>query len=100
MMFKYLITLAVFPLPFVIYGFSQRKWRKTLLKVGVAATAVGVMWDYLAVNVWKIWSFNPDAIIGVWFLGLPLEEWLFFPLVSIACATLALTFIRKHLNNK
>lgn len=32
-----------------------------------------------------IWSFNDDYLLGIRFLGLPLEEWLFFVTVPYAC---------------
>ncbi len=43
-----------------------------------------LVWDYLF-TVFKVWSFNPDYIIGIYFLGLPLEEILFFITVPFAC---------------
>jgi lycopene cyclase domain-containing protein len=28
------------------------------------------------------WSFNPEFVLGVTMFGLPLEEWMFFPVVA------------------
>jgi len=89
-MFEYLATLLVFTIPLVVYGFTQKQFRQVLIKVGIIATPIGVVWDYLAVHYLKLWSFNPDTLLGVWLLGLPLEEWLFCLLVSMAVSTLAL----------
>lgn len=43
-----------------------------------------LFWDYLF-TVYGVWSFNPDYILGVYFLDLPLEEILFFVTVPFAC---------------
>jgi len=43
-----------------------------------------LFWDYLF-TVYGVWSFNPDYIIGIYFLNLPLEEILFFVTVPFAC---------------
>ena len=43
-----------------------------------------LIWDYLF-TIYDVWSFNPDYIIGVYFLDLPLEEILFFITVPFAC---------------
>lgn len=32
-----------------------------------------------------IWHFNPDYTVGLYWLGLPLEEWLFFFIIPFAC---------------
>jgi lycopene cyclase domain-containing protein len=43
-----------------------------------------LFWDYLF-TIYGVWSFNPDYIIGIYFLNLPLEEILFFVTVPFAC---------------
>lgn len=43
-----------------------------------------LIWDYLF-TILDVWSFNPDYILGVYFLQLPLEEILFFITVPFAC---------------
>lgn len=43
-----------------------------------------LFWDYLF-TVYGVWSFNPDYIIGIYILNLPLEEILFFVTVPFAC---------------
>ncbi|MBM3402319.1 MAG: lycopene cyclase domain-containing protein [Bacteroidetes bacterium] len=45
---------------------------------------VFLFWDYLF-TVYGVWSFNPNYVIGVYFLNLPLEEILFFITVPFAC---------------
>ena len=76
----YLIWLAVFMyLPIAgLAGFGWRKlWqaRRALGWVTVGALIGGWAWDALSVR-WRVWFYDPANIAGVWFLGLPLEEWL------------------------
>lgn len=99
MRLAYLATIAVFTFPFVAYGLSRRRFRKTLLAVGAVGIVIGAVWDSIATNVLKLWSFNPDTIVGVYVLGLPLEEWFFYIFVSMAVATVALK-IRERLMEK
>jgi len=51
-----------------------------------------IIWDHFFTKE-GIWGFNPDYLVGVWLLGLPLEEWLFFITVPYACV-----FIYESLN--
>jgi lycopene cyclase domain-containing protein len=39
------------------------------------------IWDAVA-TARGHWSFNPDYVIGIFFLGMPVEEWLFFVVVG------------------
>jgi lycopene cyclase domain-containing protein len=48
--------------------------------MGIACVVFWV-WDVMA-TARGHWSFNPQFTLGVDFLGLPLEEWLFFVVVS------------------
>lgn len=97
---EYLLILVVFTFPLVFYGvFWRRDYRPIVCRVGVLGTVIGAVWDWIAVNVLMLWSFNSETIVGVWFLGLPLEEWLFFPLISMALATLTMK-IQKTFKSK
>ncbi|MES2386600.1 MAG: lycopene cyclase domain-containing protein [Bacteroidota bacterium] len=44
---------------------------------------------FIAADVWftrqGIWSFNPEYIIGIYWLDLPVEEWLFFACIPFSC---------------
>ena len=43
-----------------------------------------LFWDYLF-TIYGVWSFNPEYIIGIHILDLPIEEILFFITVPFAC---------------
>ncbi|MFD2162198.1 lycopene cyclase domain-containing protein [Paradesertivirga mongoliensis] len=43
-----------------------------------------LFWDYLF-TIYDVWSFNPEYVIGLYILNLPLEEILFFVTVPFAC---------------
>jgi len=90
MRFAYLATIVVFTFPFVAYGLSRKGFRKALLTVAVVGLVIGGVWDSIATHLLKLWSFNPDTIVGIWLLGLPLEEWFFFIFISMGAGTVAL----------
>lgn len=72
----------------VILSFDRRvkffrSWKFILPGLFITGL-IFLIWDYLF-TVYDVWSFNPDYIIGVYFLDLPLEEILFFITVPFAC---------------
>ena len=46
--------------------------------------ALFLVWDYIF-TLYDVWSFNPDYVVGLYLLNLPLEEILFFVTVPFAC---------------
>lgn len=99
MAFDYLIGLLLVPLPICIYGLIKLKvLRRLIIEVGITGCIIGGIWDNIAMNIQEIWFFNPDKILGIWIAGLPLEEWLFFFLVSMMVATIA--FLLHYFNQK
>ncbi|WP_111668772.1 lycopene cyclase domain-containing protein [Algoriphagus litoralis] len=44
---------------------------------------VFIVWDYWFTKI-GVWEFNPRYVLGLFYLGLPLEEWLFFLVVPFA----------------
>lgn len=60
-----------------------KSWKALWPAIAVAA-AVFLIWDVIFTEA-GVWGFNPDYLIGWYFLGLPLEEWLFFLTIPYAC---------------
>jgi len=50
----------------------------------LGTAAVFIAWDVLYTH-WGVWGFNPLHLTGHEWLGLPVEEWLFFICIPYAC---------------
>ena len=100
---KYLywgINLLSFIVPFLFSfypsaNFSKR-WKFVLPAIFVSALFF-LLWDILFTDL-GVWGFNPDYVMGVSVLGLPLEEVAFFFCVPYAC--LFTYFALDHLIEK
>lgn len=56
--------------------------RRALAWATIGSLVGGWLWDALAVRV-GLWHYDPARIAGVWFIGLPLEEWLWIGGVTL-----------------
>lgn len=86
-MYLYIELLTVFVvIPNIILLYLNRKQFhvRTLLLSLLILFIIAIIWDQVSVRL-GIWSFSQNEIVGS-FLGLPIEEYLFFifvPLLSI-----------------
>jgi lycopene cyclase domain-containing protein len=67
---------------------------KYLLPAILFSGVIFILWD-LRFEELGIWSFNPDYVLGIYILNLPLEEWMFFFVIPYSCV-----FIYEVLNLK
>ena len=79
------------------------KYRKLLLRniaiiilVSLGSLTISVPWDFFAINN-GVWFF-PNSLIGVWMLGVPLEEYMFF--VSVASLIALITLVTAAREDK
>lgn len=60
-----------------------RTWKAFFLAAGMVGL-VFVFWDAIFTAM-GVWSFNPRYLLGIYLLGLPLEEILFFLCIPFSC---------------
>jgi lycopene cyclase domain-containing protein len=86
--FTYLLLLIITIAYPLAKSFEHRLRFYTKLKYilpAIIITAVPfLIWDVLF-EKHNVWSFSHDHTIGLYILGLPIEEWLFFFVIPYAC---------------
>jgi lycopene cyclase domain-containing protein len=101
-MSKYLtvLILSIF-FPFLLSFYPPlRFWRnfKALIFTLSILVIIFGAWDVFA--TWRRhWYFNPQGILGIKIINLPVEEWLFFIVIPFCCIFTweALKFIKERL---
>lgn len=81
-----LLNIAAVFFPFAL-SFDKKvafykKWKALFPAIFIVGLFFAT-WDYFFTK-WGVWQFNEDYILGIYLLGLPLEEWLFFITVPYA----------------
>ena len=98
-MYEYLLVDLVMLAPLVLVGLLRPQWFQGGLRPGIKATIAAslpfIVWDAQVVG--RHWWFNPAYVLPVRVFGLPLEEYLFFFVVPLACIfTWELAFAAKR----
>ncbi|MCO6491880.1 MAG: lycopene cyclase domain-containing protein [Phaeodactylibacter sp.] len=75
--------VPVFALSFDKNVHYYKKWKSLLPAIAIVG-AVFILWDVFF-TAKGVWGFNERYFAGITFLGLPVEEWLFFFTVPFAC---------------
>jgi lycopene cyclase domain-containing protein len=70
------------------------KYKKVFVFCIIGSVIFGFPWDYWATHSW-LWNFSPDHTLGINFLGLPIEEYIFFVSETILYVSLALVLRNK-----
>jgi lycopene cyclase domain-containing protein len=82
-----LLNLAIISFPLAAVFYPKVGYHRKLLAVLFSILVVGtvfVAWDILATERGH-WAFNPAYTLGIRFMGLPLEEIMFFLTVPFSC---------------
>ena len=86
--YTYLIINFLTVIICFIFSFDKRirfdRYFGSFLKASVLVAIPFILWDSWFTKL-GIWWFNDDYLIGIRFLGLPIEEWLFFVCIPFSC---------------
>ena len=88
MKYLYLILILGSVIIPLLFSFHPKlkfyKYWKAFLLATIITMAIFIPWNIIFTEN-GIWGFNDSYIIGLYFLSLPLEEWLFFICIPYAC---------------
>lgn len=90
-----LFTIIPSILLWSIWGEYFLRYKKTFLFVTLGAFLWGLPLDLLNVPLLHVYYFNPVHNLGIRFLGLPLEEYLFFLLIPQETVAMILLLRRR-----
>ena len=97
--YTYLLWLFVFMgVPLLL----QLRWwrllsqqRRAILWTLLGSLVGGWLWDAAAVR-FNLWYYEAERIAGIWWFGLPLEEWLWIIGVTLLFANLTVLLVERE----
>ncbi len=92
--YSYLVWLFIFNvIPLAIlcfFNFDYFKKKKRIFLIAVIGAVIfSFPWDFIAIYE-KIWYFEKPFVLGVYIMGLPIEEWLFIILNTLLISSITL----------
>lgn len=101
LMYSYLLWFLIFvalPILFlwVWKGSTLKKYKRVFIFAEAGAIIFFFPWDYISIRE-RIWYFNTPHILGIWILGLPLEEWFFLIFETLLFTSVILLIWEKKL---
>ncbi len=72
------------------------KYKKTIILCGIGSLIFAVPWDNFAIKT-GVWGFPAEEILGIWFLGLPIEEWFFIFFVGVEASMLLIALLGEKI---
>lgn len=95
----YLLWLALFlalPIGLLWLRWPRQIWgqRRALLWTTLGALVGGWVWDGVAIQV-RVWYYDAANIVGVWLLGMPLEEWLWIVGVTLLFGSITVVWTER-----
>jgi lycopene cyclase domain-containing protein len=77
------------------YGNYLKKYIKVHVYCVLFSLLFGVPWDIWAVKS-DMWNYESNHILGIWFLGIPIEEYFYIVTVAFLFTTITL-LLRKYI---
>ncbi len=96
--FSYLIYMLVFT--FIPIGILWTRYHRFLWlnkKIIIYTTIFGIIYSFITepfAASWRVWFFSESKVLGLWIFNFPIEESIFFMLISVAISSAVLVFIR------
>ncbi len=93
-----LVNFFTIIIPFLFSFHPKIRFHKTWKAFFPAAIIVAIvfaLWDAVFTRL-GVWNFNPDYVLGSHFLGLPVEEWLFFICIPYSCVFTYFCLVRFY----
>lgn len=82
-----LVNFFTIIIPFIFSFHPKIRFHKSFKAFFLSAALVGIvfaLWDAMFTRM-GVWNFNPDYLMGIFLLNLPVEEWLFFVCIPFSC---------------